>query len=257
MKKILVGLILFLTACTAVPPGHYSYVENPAHVAHLQRSTVSLFRRNSITGTLEGPRCTAFFVTQSILVTAHHCVETPSTEVIEIGPGISFSITVTPQPVIGSTIVVMTRRNFETYTNSGGTIIETHDGIVVADDQLHDIALIRMPDEFVATDVLAVASWDPQVGDVVFSMGMPANQPWILTQGIISGLHPQGVSVGTIVHQATIAPGSSGGPLVNNFGQVIGVNVGMPIGATYLGVAVPIQHVVNLLNAYNVTAGSS
>lgn len=260
MKKMLpvivVGLML-LVSCTATDPRRYSYIDRPGNVLHLQRSTVALFRRNALTQDLEGPRCTAFFITDSILATAHHCVEQPTVEVIEIAPGLSFSITVGPQTVIGSTIVVMTRRQFETYTNSDGEIIETYDGTVVADDQVHDIALIRMPAGFISTDILPISSWEPRVGEEVYSMGMPANQPWVLTQGIISTLHPRGVSAGNIVHQATIAPGSSGGPLINNFGDVIGVNVGIPIGATHLGVAIPIHHVVNLLNELNVTVTSS
>lgn len=259
MKKLLLFFVIgmiFVTACTATDPYRYTYIDRAGNVQHLQRSTVALFRRNPITHELEGPRCTAFFVSDSILATAYHCVEQPTVEIFEIAPGLSFSINTAPQTVIGSTVIVMTRRQFETYSNSGEETIETYDGIVVAGDEYHDVALIRMPSGFTSTDILSISSWEPRVGEEVYSMGMPVNQSWILTQGIISALPVGGVSAGNIIHQATIAPGSSGGPLINNLGEVIGVNVGIPIGADYLGVAIPIHHVVNLLNTYNMTTSS-
>jgi serine protease Do len=62
-----------------------------------------------------------------------------------------------------------------------------------------------------------------RVGDSVYAIGTPLGEPnfGTLTAGMVSGLRDNGK---TIQHNAAISPGNSGGPLLNDRGELIGVN---------------------------------
>jgi serine protease Do len=86
-----------------------------------------------------------------------------------------------------------------------------------------------------------------KVGQMVLAIGHPWGQHSAVTAGIISGLGSVSTpgpnrSVDVIRTDAQLAPGNSGGPLVNLSGSVIGINT-MVVGGD-LGVAIP-SHVVN------------
>jgi putative serine protease PepD len=89
------------------------------------------------------------------------------------------------------------------------------------------------------------------VGDGVIAIGNPLGLTRTTTTGVVSGLdrsarNPDGSSLsGLIQFDAAVNPGSSGGPLLNNSGQVIGIVVALanPTNAgTFIGIgfAVPI-----------------
>jgi S1-C subfamily serine protease len=73
-------------------------------------------------------------------------------------------------------------------------------------------------------------SQEPQVGLEVYTAGFPLGLPeYSLTKGIISKLRADGETSWAsldhvLAHDATINPGSSGGPLVTGDGQVVGIN---------------------------------
>lgn len=72
------------------------------------------------------------------------------------------------------------------------------------------------------------SSHDLKVGQLVFAVGHPWGQPYVVTGGIISALisaaTPQGKKIPLIRTDTLLAPGNSGGPLVNAAGGVIGIN---------------------------------
>jgi S1-C subfamily serine protease len=70
-----------------------------------------------------------------------------------------------------------------------------------------------------------------RVGDPVLAIGNPFNLEGTLTQGIVSALHRTYATGSStrpirdmIQTDAAINPGNSGGPLINCYGEVIGVN---------------------------------
>jgi S1-C subfamily serine protease len=83
-----------------------------------------------------------------------------------------------------------------------------------------------------------------QVGDQVVAIGNPKGLDLTLTQGIVEGirLDPDN-GYRFIQHQAPISPGSSGGPLLNMRGEVIGINTFEIKGAQNINGAVPINYV--------------
>ena len=101
-----------------------------------------------------------------------------------------------------------------------------------------DVAPHRLnPARFGDSDALVV-------GQDVLAIGNPYGLEATLTRGIISGLNRRveyadgTVLQGAIQTDAALAPGNSGGPLVNMAGQVIGVNTAGYRG-TALGFAIP------------------
>jgi len=83
-----------------------------------------------------------------------------------------------------------------------------------------------------------------QVGELVFAVGHPWGERGLVTGGVVSARGeartrgPRG-SIPIIRTDAALAPGNSGGPLVNASGQVVGINT-LIIGGDQ-GVAIPIQ----------------
>jgi S1-C subfamily serine protease len=93
----------------------------------------------------------------------------------------------------------------------------------------NDIAVLQ-PDSPPGLIVPAVLGGGAQVGDETFSVGNPLGLTASLTAGVISGLdrsiereNGQGDLNGLIQFDAAVNPGSSGGPLLNRAGQVIGI----------------------------------
>lgn len=98
-----------------------------------------------------------------------------------------------------------------------------------------------------------------RVGDVAIAIGNPSgtNAAWTTTQGIISALNRE-VTVtqsGTIEEltmiqtDAPVNPGNSGGPLCNDHGEVIGVVTRKLTDYEGIGLAIPINGAMEILNA--------
>lgn len=98
----------------------------------------------------------------------------------------------------------------------------------------------------------------PQVGELAVAIGSPLGLENTVTAGIISGVGravPAGPQtpvslVDLIQTDAPIAPGNSGGALVNAEGEVVGINVAYAppgTGATAIGFAIPAPTVTDVV----------
>ncbi len=139
---------------------------------------------------------------------------------------------------------------------------KTYDVLLVGYDTDEDIAVLRAVD----AHNLPVAEFGDSelavVGDDVYAIGNPLGVELrgTLTEGIISAINRDIDVNGTVmtVLQTTAAlnNGNSGGPLINRYGQVIGINTlkmsdtGKPGDATVegLGFALPISDVCFVVN---------
>jgi serine protease Do len=116
-----------------------------------------------------------------------------------------------------------------------------------------DLALLEVS----ADDLPAAAVGDSaqlRVGELVFAVGHPWGQPWVVTAGIVSGLgevpvrgaSDAGAAKGRMAQyvrsDVRLAPGNSGGPLLNARGEVVGINA-MIFGGD-LAVSIP-SHVAS------------
>ncbi|TQS44771.1 S1C family serine protease [Cryptosporangium phraense] len=121
---------------------------------------------------------------------------------------------------------------------------------VGAGSKAMDIATL-VPETLPDPTVPATLGGGPAVGDQVVAIGNPLGLADTTTSGVVSGLNrnvPRAGAAplrGLIQFDAAVNPGSSGGPLINDGGQVIGIVVALvnPTNAgTFIGVgfAVPI-----------------
>jgi S1-C subfamily serine protease len=120
---------------------------------------------------------------------------------------------------------------------------------IVRADAQRDIAML-IPAKLPETVVPAALGGGVEVGDDVVAIGNPLGLTASTTNGVVSGLNRStrgrsGAMSGLIQFDAAVNPGSSGGPLVNDQGQVVGIVVALanPTSAgTFIGIgfAVPI-----------------
>jgi len=154
---------------------------------------------------------------------------------------------------VGSTVYVLTNNHVvESATEVKVKLNDqrTFPAKVVGKDARRDIALVS----FETKDAVGIAelgdSADLQVGDLVMAVGNPFGYESTLTMGIVSALGrsaPQGQQTYTdyIQTDAAINQGNSGGALVNNRGQVVGINtwIATPTGGSMgVGFAIPVNN---------------
>lgn len=84
-----------------------------------------------------------------------------------------------------------------------------------------DIALLRIP---VETDFLPINNYSLKVGEEVYAVGSPIGNKDAFNKGKISDLFQYHDEVEYIHVDADITDENSGGPLVNAYGEVIGIN---------------------------------
>jgi hypothetical protein len=85
-----------------------------------------------------------------------------------------------------------------------------------------------------------------QVGDTVYAVGNPQGLEGTFSQGIVSGVRD--VGAGKLLQvTAPISPGSSGGPVLNGRGEVIGVSVATFRGGQNLNFAIPSGYLKTML----------
>jgi serine protease Do len=112
---------------------------------------------------------------------------------------------------------------------------------LVAENPALDLALLQVEANELPAIPIADSS-NLRVGELVFAVGHPWGHKDVVTAGIVSGLGrvtgiQSGRSADYIRSDVRLAPGNSGGPLLNARGEVIGVN-SMIFGGD-LSVAVP------------------
>lgn len=83
-------------------------------------------------------------------------------------------------------------------------------------DDDNDLALILTSTK---VNGLRVATKAPERGSIVFALGSPFGLEGSISMGIVSNLDDE-----TVVTDAAVDPGNSGGPLVNDQGEYVGVN---------------------------------
>jgi len=97
---------------------------------------------------------------------------------------------------------------------------------LLARDPDVDLALLSI--DATGLTPLQPASISPRVGEMVFAFGHPWGQRNTVTRGIVSALisaqNRRGDTLPVVRSDAPLAPGNSGGPLVNAKGEVVGIN---------------------------------
>jgi serine protease Do len=132
---------------------------------------------------------------------------------------------------------------------------------LVGGDSKTDLAVILISSKEPLPHVTFGDSDKVEVGEWVVAIGAPRALEKSVTQGIISAKHRRGVTDPTsyqdfLQTDAAINPGNSGGPLLNLYGEVIGVNAAIATesgGFEGIGFTIPSNmalHVAKALIAY-------
>lgn len=129
-----------------------------------------------------------------------------------------------------------------------------HQARAISADGDHDLAVLKIePPKGASLPHLPLGrSDDLMVGETVIAVGNPMGLSHTVSSGILSALDrelefAQGVKyTGLIQTDAPINPGSSGGPLLNVRGELIGINTAIRADAQNIGFAIPVDKLMEL-----------
>ncbi len=143
--------------------------------------------------------------------------------------------------------------NNHVIADAGAITVTLHDGesyrgLLVGGETNPDIAIIKLDASGLQPANTGTSS-DLRVGEDVIAIGhaLALSGGPTVSRGVISALGrsidagPQDTYVDLIQTDASINPGNSGGPLVNRFGEVIGVNTAAIQGGQGIGFAINID----------------
>jgi S1-C subfamily serine protease len=127
---------------------------------------------------------------------------------------------------------------------------EIYDNVQVLDyDVRRDLVVLKIRAIGLA-EVTLGDSATVETGDRAYAIGNPEGLAYTISDGLISGRH---IMNGTEMLQISvpISHGSSGGPLYNTFGQVIGITAAgiTEEGAQNLNFAIPIKYAIPMLDS--------
>lgn len=131
-----------------------------------------------------------------------------------------------------------------------GTGMKRQLGQVVFTDAKHDLAFIAVPACPDAPEAVLSKNSEVTVGDMVVAIGHPFGLKFTATQGIVSGREFLKSDLPYIQHDAALNPGNSGGPLVNDKGEVIGINTFIITESESMGFSLPVQYLLSSLEQW-------
>ncbi|XP_002984178.2 protease Do-like 5, chloroplastic isoform X2 [Selaginella moellendorffii] len=110
--------------------------------------------------------------------------------------------------------------------------VDSYNAAIIGLDPSRDLAVLKIevPESSVLRPAVIGSSKDLRVGQNCYAIGNPYGYEHTLTTGVVSGLcrqipSPSGKPIfGAIQTDASINAGNSGGPLLDSFGRVIGIN---------------------------------
>jgi TPR repeat protein len=119
--------------------------------------------------------------------------------------------------------------NFHVVDGCAELRVSGRDGLAkkVTDDTVNDLALIQLPGTVSATAAIAKDATKLRQGDDIVVFGFPLDSVLSsggnLTPGVVSALTGLGNNTNQLQITAPIQPGSSGSPVMNKKGEVVGV----------------------------------
>jgi serine protease Do len=128
------------------------------------------------------------------------------------------------------------------------------DADLISSDAEADIAILKIASDKPLPPLALGDSSDLMIGEPVIAVGNPMGFSHSVSTGIVSALHrdlkgpeERAVLADLVQTDAAINPGNSGGPLLNAYGQVIGINTAIRGDAQNIGFSIPINRLRDLV----------
>jgi serine protease Do len=125
-------------------------------------------------------------------------------------------------------------------------------GKVIGSDPKTDIAIIKINVKEPLPAAVLGDSDKLQVGQWAIAIGNPFGLDRTVTVGVVSATGRSNMGIETyedfIQTDASINPGNSGGPLLNIYGEVIGINTAIVAAGQGIGFAIPINMAKQVIN---------
>jgi serine protease Do len=123
---------------------------------------------------------------------------------------------------------------------------------IIGIDRLTDTALLKIEPDKPLTALPLGDSDRLRMGEMALAVGNPLGLRHTVTSGLISAkervsTQPDDKYAFFIQTDSAINPGSSGGPLINLYGEVIGINTAIVSEAQLIGFAVPVNTVKEVM----------
>jgi uncharacterized protein (TIGR02145 family) len=166
-----------------------------------------------------------------------------STVTIETDIGLGSGFFISENVIVTNYHVIEGASEAYCYTNNSSTKYKIEGYLAV--DKVVDLILLKVPG--LNRKALKIAASSVFPGQKVYVIGSPKGLPATISDGMISGLRDfEGYKLIQIT--APISPGSSGGPVLNANGELIGVSVGQFKDGQNLNFAIPKSNLELLLN---------
>ena len=138
----------------------------------------------------------------------------------------------------------------------GGELKEYHANLCGADPE-NDIAVLKVwAPRSVLKPITCGSSSEVSKGDTVFTIGHPYGFDFFFTQGMVNAVGdnefsiPNAIIKGCIVSNSDIGPGSSGGPLLDENGHLVGLNFAHMVKNNSISLSVPLDTVRRFVNSW-------
>jgi len=121
---------------------------------------------------------------------------------------------------------------------------------IIKIDETHDVCILELKNEIVK-DYLKINDKYPKIGSDILVSGSPIGLDGTITKGNISNIqHKEPFDYELFQISAPISPGSSGGPVVNIKGEVVGIAVSAIVGEGIQNInfAVPAKYIKFLMH---------
>lgn len=175
-----------------------------------------------------------------------YCYDKNNKDPVSLGSGFA---ALEDDLVITNFHVVENISTIEVRTENGTSFNLDMDDVLVWDRDL-DIAILKCPRKNNIALLPSGNSTELMKGSKVIVIGNPKGYVNTISSGIYSGITKES-GIDYIQFDAAVSSGSSGGPIFDNKGKVIGMTTWTRTDATGLNFGVPIEQIKGLLDKYN------
>lgn len=167
--------------------------------------------------------------------------------VIYSGNSLGSGFAVGENCIVTNAHVISNDRNI-TVVTYGGTEYQTS---VLGINEKEDIAVLIVKDAkfpyLTVADITII-----KTGDDIYAIGAPKGMAYTLTKGGISAKERMIGNKSYIQIDAAINEGNSGGPLLNDAGQVLGMNTFKMSDSEGIGLAIPVSRICDYLESLSI-----